>query len=81
MSGEITDTADAVTDTIFGGWVYCSQHRAAHRTGWCTIGNRDKLGLGDVETQREAEEKCRSFGLPLHCDYLKALPKKAQAPK
>ena len=35
-----------VTDTELGTtWVYCSQHRRVHPTGWCTVPNRDKTAL------------------------------------
>lgn len=51
-------------------WVYCSQHRNAHLTGWCTVSVRDKLGIGLVgqENGRAALEKCRMFHLPIRGD-------------
>jgi len=27
-------------------WVYCNQHLRPHSTGWCSVGVRDKIGLG-----------------------------------
>ena len=61
------------SDAIFGDWVYCSQHLAAHKTGWCTVDNSDKLGLGAFsgtfdEQFAAATEKCRAFRLPLYND-------------
>lgn len=56
----------ATDDTVFGEWVYCSQHMAAHKTGWCSVGNRDKIGLGPVANEAEAVEKCVRFGLRLY---------------
>lgn len=50
-----------------GAWVYCNQHMRAHQTGWCTVANRDKVGLG-VSTVQEAEDKCRQWGFPLYAD-------------
>jgi hypothetical protein len=56
---------------VFGDqWVYCSQHRAVHKTNWCTVSVIDKVALG-VSTQQEGVEKCRNLGLGLHCDNIK----------
>jgi len=52
--------------TVFGDtWVYCSQHRRPHPTGWCTVSPRDKMGLG-TNVASEAYDKCRAMGLYLH---------------
>ena len=68
------DTPDNGVDPddadFFGEWVYCASHLAAHRTGWCTVPNSDKLGLGSFEGTDEqqalkANEKCRKFRLEL----------------
>lgn len=48
-------------------WVYCRQHMKAHQTGWCGVGNRDKVALG-VTTAEEAEAKCREWGFELYAD-------------
>jgi hypothetical protein len=58
-------------DVIFGKWVYCAQHLAAHRTGWCSVDNGEKLGLGDFPgDEREqgvaAFQKCRRLGLKIY---------------
>jgi hypothetical protein len=58
-------------DLIFGKWVYCAQHLAAHRTGWCTVGNGEKLGLGDFpgsehEQGVAAFQKCKRLGLKIY---------------
>lgn len=57
-------TEDAL---VFGAgtWVYCRAHLRAHETGWCSVGNRDKIALG-VSTADEAYQKCRDWGLPIH---------------
>lgn len=60
-------------EIVFGAntWVYCSQYRRPHQTGWCTVDVRDKLGLGIAvakphrESAKAAYEKCRAFGLPI----------------
>lgn len=56
-------------ERVFGkdAWVYCNQHLTAHQTGWCTIGVRDKLGLGifGLSNGKRALEKCREFSLKL----------------
>jgi len=50
---------------VFGDqFVYCSQHRRVHKTGWCTVGPEDKVALG-VSTQEEGVNKCRHLGLKL----------------
>lgn len=43
-------------------WVYCRQHCRPHETGWCGVGNRDKVGLG-VTTHKEAYQKCQDWNL------------------
>lgn len=60
-------------DVVFGDWVYCGQHLRAHPTGWCTVGNQDKLGIGPMkgtveEQAEEANQKCRRLGLKLYGD-------------
>lgn len=52
-------------DEHMGDWVYCSQHRRPHRTGWCTVAPRDKLGL-HVESEEEAYQKVRHLGLSIY---------------
>ena len=36
---------DGDDDTAFGAFVYCNQHLRAHGTGWCTVGNVEKVAL------------------------------------
>ena len=65
---EIMESCD---DKVFGDWVYCRQHVRPHSTGWCTVSNHDKIGLGIVgsETQENiklAFEKCRDWKLPIY---------------
>lgn len=53
---------------IFGNtWIYCSQHRRVHSTGWCTVSIRDKVGLGISNTgeksELEAIKKATQLGL------------------
>lgn len=67
----MTEKKDA--DKVFGDWVYCAEHLNPHRTGWCTVRNDRKLGLGpfsgnEDEQRRQAAEKCRSLGLKLFED-------------
>jgi cobalamin biosynthesis protein CbiD len=50
-----------------GAWVYCRAHMKPHETGWCGVGNRDKIGLG-VKTAQEAIDKCREWGFELYAD-------------
>lgn len=58
-------------EVVFGKdqWIYCSQHLRAHTTGWCKVSVRDKLGLGvigqDREAQKSAFKKCREFKLEI----------------
>jgi hypothetical protein len=56
-----------------GQWVYCGQHLRPHRTGWCTVGVRDKVGLGTTD-ETEAWEKCSRLGLRLYKDVMKEAP-------
>ncbi len=39
---------DMIEELAFGkdAWVYCTQHMKPHLTGWCSVSNSDKLGLG-----------------------------------
>jgi hypothetical protein len=48
-----------------GAWVYCSQHRNPHQTGWCTVSVRDKIGLA-VDSAEAALNKCYDFGLKIY---------------
>lgn len=64
-------TKPKTEDVVFAGdWVYCGQHLRPHGKGWCTVSNRDKLGLGiegdGSEQQREAYRKCECLGLRLY---------------
>lgn len=69
MSEEKRPTEDEIVFGV-GAWVYCSQHCKPHQTGWCSVSNRDKLGLGlsgnAPPTAQLAYEKCRQFGLPIY---------------
>lgn len=62
--------AEKCEDEIFGDWVYCRQHLRPHETGWCTVSNDDKLGLGiegkTIDSQRKAYAKCRRMELPIY---------------
>jgi hypothetical protein len=44
------------------GWVYCSEHVRAHRTGWCTVDVQDKVFLGNVD-EHNATGKCLEMNL------------------
>jgi hypothetical protein len=50
-------------------WVYCSQHLAAHKTGWCTVDVKYKTLLcpGDKSSE-DAEAICRERGFTLFGD-------------
>ncbi len=48
-------------------WVYCAQHLRAHKTGWCTVSNRDKTKL-EATTEKDAAEECRRRGFKLFSD-------------
>ena len=58
---------DTTMDLIFGDWCYCRQHLRPHETGWCTVSNNEKVGLGisghTEQSMRAAYAKCRDFGL------------------
>lgn len=67
---------DFKSDKMFGDWVYCAQHMNPHLTGWCTVRNDDKIGLGSFEGTHDeqaakAAKKCREFDLPLFEDDFK----------
>lgn len=70
--GTEEDTFDALKyppteDEIYFGrkkWIYCSQHRRPHLTGWCTVNNRDKTSL-DAITESEAIYECKALGFRL----------------
>lgn len=51
-------------------WVYCSQHLAAHVTGWCTVSLRDKTLL-EANGHVQAIEECRARGFRLFHDSQK----------
>ncbi len=57
-------------EIVFGvkAWVYCRQHMKPHMTGWCGVGNRDKVGLGlfGQPSAKRAYEKCKEFGLEIY---------------
>lgn len=52
-------------DEKLGIYVYCAQHVGPHVSGWCTVGNDQKLGL-PAETAEEAREWVRYLKLPWH---------------
>lgn len=53
---------------VFGDtWVYCNQHLRPHTTGWCTVGVKNKVGLG-VTCEKEAYEKCKHFNFTIFRD-------------
>ena len=63
--------SDEAEDTIFAGdWIYCGAHLRPHTTGWCTVSNRAKVGLGITgkghEKGVEAHRKCELLGLHLY---------------
>ena len=45
-------------------WVYCKAHLKPHLTGWCKVGDYDKVGLGikGQHNAQEAYEKCEEWG-------------------
>lgn len=53
------------TDESLGKFVYCAQHVGPHVTGWCTVGNDQKLSL-PADTNEEAWEWMRYLKLPWH---------------
>ena len=58
-------------DAVLGKWVYCGQHLKPHRSGWCSVGIEDKVGLGPLsgnarEQEGAAEAKCRRLGLKIY---------------
>jgi len=65
-----SEDAEKSDDTIFGDWVYCSQHLGPHTTGWCTVNNMNKVGLGIVgktaESAKAAGNKCKHLGLKIY---------------
>jgi hypothetical protein len=46
-------------------WVYCDQHLAAHKTGWCTVAIRNKIKL-DAQNGEDAYAECKGKGYPLY---------------
>jgi hypothetical protein len=73
-----TDTqTTGAGDEIFGDTlIYCNQHLKVHKTGWCSVSVRDKVGLG-TKDHKEAVEKCREWGFRLHQDPPKPKPEQA----
>lgn len=68
-----TENKDEQDDTIFfGDWVYCGQHMRPHTTGWCSVYNLNKMGLGikgkGEKSRREAYHKCYRLGLKIYED-------------
>ena len=64
---ESKELEELAEDTkVFGEdqWVYCNQHLRPHKTGWCTVGVRNKVGLG-VATREEGLQKCKDFGFEI----------------
>jgi len=48
-------------------WVYCNQHLAVHKTGWCTVGIADKVCVcAGHHTVEEATKKANAFGFKLY---------------
>jgi len=48
-------------------WVYCNQHLRPHKTGWCTVGLRNKVCVcAGNRDESEAFQKCRDIGLKLY---------------
>lgn len=43
-------------DVALGSFVFCSQHCCAHSTGWCTVGNEDKVALKATTLEEAIEE-------------------------
>ena len=41
--------------------VYCKQHLRAHSTGWCSVGNDQKVALQSADP-KEAELECERLG-------------------
>lgn len=55
-------------DSVFGvPYIYCSSHRRAHNTGWCTVRNVNKVPLTATEGTLATEE-CRKLGYSLYED-------------
>jgi len=58
---------ETLENLAFGknAWVYCCAHVKPHLTGWCGVGNHDKIGLGifGQENAKEAYAKCEEWGL------------------
>jgi len=48
-------------------FVYCNQHMGVHKTGWCTVSNRNKVKL-DATTYDVAADECRAKGYELYSD-------------
>ena len=46
-------------------WIYCNQHGRPHMTGWCTVGNRDKILL-EALTQDSVYDECWHRGLNIY---------------
>lgn len=68
----MSDDFDDVS--VFGEnvYVYCNQHLAPHRTGWCTVSNHNKVALGAANYDAAVDE-CRAKGFTLYSDLAKLL--------
>ncbi len=57
--------------TVFGDCVvYCNQHLAPHRTGWCTVNPKNKTKLDATEVDAAAADECRAKGFKLYSDII-----------
>jgi len=61
--GDVTDDFKAFGDR----WVYCGQHLRPHKTGWCTVGVRDKIVLRALN-EKDAILECREKSYKLFAD-------------
>jgi hypothetical protein len=52
-------------DAKLGKYVYCKQHVAPHNTGWCTVGNDEKIPL-KAEDNQSAFWEVADMGLTIH---------------
>lgn len=46
-------------------WVYCDQHLRPHKTGWCTVANRNKTLLQSA-SEADAYAECEARGFKLY---------------
>ncbi len=70
-----TETTKPPTEDLVefgeGTFVYCAQHLAPHRVGWCTVSLMNKVALGktwlgEPMTVESAVYKCQYLGLKLY---------------